>query len=40
MYGEEGFYGIMNENDACVNRALEVLKQSDPLGLKKLARKQ
>jgi carboxyl-terminal processing protease len=39
MYGEEGFYGILNDNDPVIYKALEVLKQKDPLGLRRLARK-
>jgi carboxyl-terminal processing protease len=39
MYGEEGYYGILNDNDPVIYKALEVLKQKDPLGLRRLARK-
>jgi carboxyl-terminal processing protease len=37
LYGEEGYYGILNDNDAMINTTLEILRQDDPLGLKKLA---
>lgn len=40
MFGEEGYYGILNENDPMIARSLEVLKQNDPLNLRKIARKQ
>ncbi len=40
MFGEEGYYGILNENDPMIARSLEVLKQNDPLKLRKIARKQ
>jgi carboxyl-terminal processing protease len=39
MYGEEGYYGILNDNDPVIYKAMEVLKQKDPLGLRRLARK-
>jgi carboxyl-terminal processing protease len=39
LYGDEGFYGILNDNDLMVSRALEALKQDDPLGLRRFARK-
>ena len=40
MYGEEGYYGILNDNDPIIMRTLEVLRQKDPLNLGKIARKQ
>jgi carboxyl-terminal processing protease len=40
MYGEEGYYGILNDNDPVIYKALDVLKQKDPLGLRRIARKQ
>lgn len=40
MFGEEGYYGILNHNDPMIARSLEVLKQNDPLNLRKIARKQ
>jgi carboxyl-terminal processing protease len=40
MFGEEGYFGILNENDPIITTALDVLKQPDPLHLKKMARKQ
>jgi carboxyl-terminal processing protease len=39
MFGDEGYFGILNEDDACVKRAYEALKQEDPLGLRRLAQK-
>ncbi len=40
IYGDEGYYGILNDNDLVIGRALELLKQKNPLGIKKLAKKQ
>jgi carboxyl-terminal processing protease len=40
MFGEEGYYGILNDYDPMIARTLEVLKQNDPLNLGKIARKQ
>ncbi len=40
IYGEEGYYGILNDNDPVINKALEFLKQRDPLGLSRIAKKQ
>jgi carboxyl-terminal processing protease len=37
LHGDEGYFGIFNENDPCIARALEALGQEDPLGLRKLA---
>jgi carboxyl-terminal processing protease len=39
LYGDEGYYGILNDNDLMITRALEALKQEDPLGLRRFARK-
>jgi carboxyl-terminal processing protease len=39
MFGDEGYFGILNEEDACVKRAYEALQQPDPLGLRRLAQK-
>ncbi len=39
MFGDEGYFGILNEEDACVKRAFEALQQDDPLGLRRLAQK-
>ncbi len=39
MFGDEGYFGILNEEDPCVQRAYEALKQEDPLGLRRLAQK-
>jgi carboxyl-terminal processing protease len=39
MFGDEGYFGILNEEDPCVRRAYEALKQVDPLGLRRLAQK-
>jgi carboxyl-terminal processing protease len=39
LYGDEGYYGILNENDLMITRAVEALKQEDPLGLRRFARK-
>ena len=39
MFGDEGYFGILNEDDACVKRAYEALKQEDPLGLRRLVQK-
>lgn len=35
VYGEEGYYGILNDNDPIITKALDFLKQKDPLGLNK-----
>ena len=40
MFGEEGYFGVLNENDPIINTALNVLKQNDPLNLRKIARRQ
>jgi carboxyl-terminal processing protease len=40
MFGEEGYYGILNDNDPMILLSLEVLRQKDPLNLGKIARKQ
>ena len=40
IYGDEGYYGILNDNDLVIGRALELLKQKNPLCIKKLAKKQ
>jgi carboxyl-terminal processing protease len=40
MFGDEGYFGILNEEDTCVLRAYEALQQEDPLGLRRLAQKQ
>ncbi len=40
IYGDEGYYGILNDNDPVIGRALELLKQKNPLGIKKNAKKQ
>ena len=40
IYGDEGYYGILNDNDPVIGRALELLKQKNPLGIKKIAKKQ
>jgi carboxyl-terminal processing protease len=39
LYGDEGYYGIMNDNDACVKQALYALQKEDPLGLRQVAQK-
>lgn len=39
MFGDEGYFGILNEEDPCVLRAYEALQQEDPLGLRRLVRK-
>ena len=39
MFGDEGYFGILNEEDPCVQRACAALKQEDPLGLRRLAQK-
>ena len=39
LFGEEGYFGILNDNDTVVRRALEVLQQDDPLGLRRIAQK-
>jgi carboxyl-terminal processing protease len=39
MFGDEGYFGILNEDDSCVRRAYEALQQEDPLGLRRLAQK-
>ncbi|NJN35444.1 MAG: S41 family peptidase [Saprospiraceae bacterium] len=39
IYGEEGYYGILSENDPVIMRAFDALKQNDPLGLQQTARK-
>ena len=39
MFGDEGYFGILNEEDPCVRRAYEALQQEDPLGLRRLAQK-
>ncbi len=39
LYGDEGYYGILNENDLMIVRAMEALRQEDPLGLRRFARK-
>ena len=37
MFGDEGYFGILNEEDPCVRRAYAALQQEDPLGLRRLA---
>ena len=39
LFGDEGYYGILNETDACIRRAVEALQQDDPLGLRQIAQK-
>ena len=39
MFGDEGYFGILNEEDPCVRRAHAALQQEDPLGLRRLAQK-
>ena len=39
MFGDEGYFGILNEEDPCVQRACAALKQEDPLGLRRLIQK-
>ncbi len=39
LFGDEGYYGILNDNDPMINEALNVLKQKDPLGIKRIVRK-
>lgn len=40
LYGDEGYYGILNNDDPVVIKAVELLKEKNPLGIKKLAKKQ
>lgn len=39
MFGDEGYYGIMNESDPCIQNALYQFGKEDPLGLRKLAQR-
>ena len=39
MFGDEGYFGILNEEDPCVRRAYAALQQEDPLGLRRLVQK-
>jgi hypothetical protein len=39
VYGEEGYYGVLNDYDPCVQQAMDILKRNDPLGLKRIVRK-
>ena len=39
LFGDEGYYGIMNESDPCVQNALYQFGKEDPLGLRGLARR-
>lgn len=39
LYGDEGYYGILNDNDPTVSRALDILKQKDPLNLKRVIKR-
>jgi carboxyl-terminal processing protease len=36
QFGEEAYFAILNENDACFNKALSLFKVEDPLGLAKI----
>lgn len=39
LFGEEGYYGILNESDPCVQNALYLFGKEDPLGLRALAQR-
>ena len=39
IFGDEGYYGIMNESDPCIQNALYQFGKEDPLGLRKLAQR-
>ena len=39
LFGDEGYYGIMNESDPCVQNALYQFGKEDPLGLRGLAQR-
>ncbi len=39
LFGDEGYYGIMNESDPCVQNALYQFGKQDPLGLRELAQR-
>ena len=39
LFGNEGYYGIMNETDPCVQNALYQFGKEDPLGLRGLAQR-
>ena len=39
LFGEEGYYGIMNESDPCIQNALYLFGKEDPLGLRALAQR-
>jgi carboxyl-terminal processing protease len=39
MFGEEGYYGIMNESDPCIQNALYQFGIEDPLGLRQIAQR-
>lgn len=39
LFGDEGYYGILNDNDPMILDAVNILKQKDPLGLKKVIKR-
>ena len=40
LFGEEGYYAVLNDFDPCIHKALFELRLHDPLGLTKIASKQ
>ena len=39
LFGDEGYYGILNESDPCIQNALYQFGKEDPLGLRGLAQR-
>ncbi len=39
LFGDEGYYGILNESDPCIQNALYQFSKEDPLGLRGLAQR-
>ncbi len=39
LFGDEGYYGILNETDPCIQNALYQFGKEDPLGLRGLAQR-
>ncbi|MBL7815835.1 MAG: S41 family peptidase [Saprospiraceae bacterium] len=39
LFGDEGYYGIMNESDPCIQNALYQFQKEDPLGLRRIAQR-
>ncbi|MFM2266967.1 MAG: hypothetical protein RL757_408 [Bacteroidota bacterium] len=40
FFGDQGFFAISRQSDACIERALNILRLNDPLNLQKTAKKQ